>query len=98
MPVGMPASQVGSVASSMKQNPPGFMLVDVPGITFSPNREDISGAPSYSLAKAFVASMSANWNMAEYRRALRKVCKALPISAGSSTSLRDPEQGPCTVG
>jgi hypothetical protein len=50
------------------------------------------------LATDFVASMNRSWNLSQYRKALCKVCKALPISAGSATTQRDPEPGPCMVG
>lgn len=97
MPVGMVAGQSGPVASSSKPNLPGFTLVELPGVTYTPSREDYSSASSWSLAKSFVASMGENWSMDEYRKSLRKVCKSLSISPGSSTTQRDPEQGPCTV-
>lgn len=97
MPVGMVAGQSGPVASSSKPNLPGFTLVELPGVTYTPSREDYSSASSWSLAKSFVSSMGENWSMDEYRKSLRKVCKSLSISPGSSTTQRDPEQGPCTV-
>lgn len=97
MPVGTAAGQSGSIASSSKQALSGFSLVDISGVSHSTARREYFTASNYSLAKAFVADMTANWNMAEYRKALKKACKALPISSGSSVSQREPEQGPCTV-
>ncbi|KAG0582832.1 hypothetical protein KC19_3G089700 [Ceratodon purpureus] len=97
MPSGAAAGQSVPTASSSKQTLPGFTLVDIAGVSQSSARGEFFNASNYSLAKAFAADMAANWNMAEFRKALGKVCKALPISSGSSASLREPEQGPCTV-
>ena len=97
MPSGAAAGQSVPTASSSKQTLPGFALVDIIGVSQTSARGEFFNASNYSLAKAFAADMAANWNMAEFRKAIQKVCKTLPISSGSSASQREPEQAPCTV-
>ncbi|XP_024380105.1 mediator of RNA polymerase II transcription subunit 13 isoform X3 [Physcomitrium patens] len=97
LPSGTAAGPTGSVGSFSKQSLSGFTLVDVPGVSHSGARGEFHNASNYSLAKAFMGDMAANWNMAEYRKALRKVCKALPLSSGSSANQRELELGPSTV-
>jgi hypothetical protein len=88
MPVGMVAGQSGPVASSSKPNLPGFTLVELPGVTYTPSREDYSSASSWSLAKSFVASMGENWSMDESEKSLQILVHLTWIvnnSAGSRT-------------
>lgn len=97
MPSGAAAAgQSVPMASSGKQTLPGFTVVDIAGVSHSSAaaRGEFFNASNYSLAKAFAADMSSNWNMSEFRKSLVKVCKELSLPSGSQ---REPEQGPCTV-
>lgn len=97
MPLGAAAAgQSVPMASSSKQMLPGFTLVDIARVSHSSAaaRGELFNASNYSLAKAFAADMSSNWNMSEFRKNLVKVCKELSLPSGSQ---REPEQGPCTV-
>lgn len=69
---------------------PGFKLVDVPGTT-----KEVQNP--LSLPGDYVASMDRWWNLVDYRKALRAVCKSIVLPLNQSVPVRDPELSPSTV-
>ncbi|KAJ7531433.1 hypothetical protein O6H91_14G043800 [Diphasiastrum complanatum] len=71
----------------------GLLTVDVLGN----QNQASSSSSSFSLASAHVVNMDCSWNLSNFRKSLRKVCKSVQIMDKSVLLQRDPEHSPCIV-
>ncbi|CAM6096613.1 unnamed protein product [Calypogeia fissa] len=86
----VPGTTAGLNSGSSKQLAPGILIVDAP-----PDPVHLGSA--LGMTGDFMASMGSGWNFDDYRKALLRVCRAVPLSANQGNMQRDPEQSPSTV-